>query len=60
MARPDLAGGDRVPKDSLRVNAYGTVDELNSILGLALAHGLCDRLIQLLTADSTRTFASRF
>ena len=44
-----LAGGFRVPKDSLRVNAYGTVDELNSMLGLALAHGLCDHLTQLLT-----------
>lgn len=30
-----LAGGQRVPKDSLRIDAYGTVDELNSFLGLA-------------------------
>ncbi len=30
-----LAGGKRVPKDSLRVEAYGSVDELNSSLGLA-------------------------
>jgi len=30
-----LYGGERVPKDSLRVECYGTVDELNSILGLA-------------------------
>ncbi len=30
-----LAGGQEVWKDSLRVEAYGTVDELNSILGLA-------------------------
>jgi len=30
-----LVGGRRVPKDSLRIEAYGTVDELNSILGLA-------------------------
>ncbi len=29
-----LFGGERVPKDSLRVECYGTVDELNSILGL--------------------------
>ena len=29
-----LAGGVRVPKDSERIEAYGTVDELNSILGL--------------------------
>jgi cob(I)alamin adenosyltransferase len=30
-----LAGGIRVSKSSIRVEAYGTVDELNSALGLA-------------------------
>ena len=30
-----LAGGQRVAKDSLRIEAYGTVDELNSLIGLA-------------------------
>ena len=30
-----LAGGQRVPKDSPRIEAYGTVDELNSFLGAA-------------------------
>ena len=30
-----LVGGKRVPKDSPRIAAYGTIDELNSILGLA-------------------------
>jgi cob(I)alamin adenosyltransferase len=29
-----LAGGTRVPKDHCRLEAYGTVDELNSHLGL--------------------------
>ena len=32
-----LFGGKRVGKDSLRIDAYGTVDELNSHLGLVLA-----------------------
>jgi len=32
-----LAGGQRVPKDSPRIEAYGTVDELNSFLGVARA-----------------------
>jgi cob(I)alamin adenosyltransferase len=32
-----LFGGQRVPKDALRIEAYGTVDELNSVLGLARA-----------------------
>jgi cob(I)alamin adenosyltransferase len=32
-----LVGGTRVPKDSLRLDAYGTVDELNSIIGIIRA-----------------------
>lgn len=39
-----LGGGQRVPKDALRVQLYGTVDELNAHIGVALASGLCDRL----------------
>ena len=35
-----LAGGIRVSKSSLRVETYGTVDELNSALGLA--RSMCD------------------
>ena len=31
-----LIGGLRVPKDHLRIEAYGTVDELNAVLGLCL------------------------
>ena len=30
-----LAGGRRLPKNDLRIEAYGTVDELNSFIGLA-------------------------
>ncbi|MGB0910873.1 MAG: cob(I)yrinic acid a,c-diamide adenosyltransferase [Nitrospirales bacterium] len=30
-----LAGGQEVWKDSIRVETYGTIDELNSVLGLA-------------------------
>lgn len=32
-----LFGGQRVSKDDLRVQAYGTVDELNSALGVVIA-----------------------
>lgn len=39
-----LGGGQRVAKDSPRVHAYGTVDELNAALGVALALGLSPRL----------------
>jgi len=37
-----LGDGSRVDKDSLRVEAYGTVDELNSIIGMILAYNLPD------------------
>ena len=30
-----LVGGQRVPKDALRIEAYGTIDELNAFVGLA-------------------------
>ncbi|HET8548518.1 MAG TPA: ATP:cob(I)alamin adenosyltransferase, partial [Bryobacteraceae bacterium] len=30
-----LAGGQRVAKDSLRIECYGTVDELNAFVGAA-------------------------
>jgi len=43
-----LGGGQRVPKDSLRIETYGTVDELNSVLGVALAAGLSPRLEEVL------------
>jgi cob(I)alamin adenosyltransferase len=39
-----LGGGSRVGKDSPRITAYGTVDELNSQIGLALACGVNDEI----------------
>ena len=33
----DLFGGPRVAKDDLRVEAYGAVDELNAVVGMAAA-----------------------
>ena len=35
-----ILGRGRVPKDDLRIAAYGTVDELNALLGVARAVGL--------------------
>src|SRR3954452_6614145 len=35
-----LLGAGRVPKDDPRIEAYGTVDELNAVLGVARASGL--------------------
>lgn len=43
-----LGGGQRVPKDSPRIVAYGTVDELNSFVGVAVAAGLTKKLALML------------
>jgi len=48
-----LGNGARVAKHSMRVTAYGTVDEANSTLGLARLHadGELDRLLALIQND---------
>jgi cob(I)alamin adenosyltransferase len=40
-----LIGGTRVPKYHIRIEAYGTVDELNSYIGL-IRGGISDKSIQ--------------
>ena len=44
-----LGDGTRVQKDSLRVDAMGDVDELNSVIGLMLTENVPDTLTDLLT-----------
>ena len=44
-----LGDGTRVGKDSLRVAAYGTVDELNSAIGIVLACDVDARMRDVLT-----------
>lgn len=39
-----LGSGTKIPKESSRVSAYGTVDELNSFIGVAVAAGLVEKL----------------
>lgn len=51
-----LGSGRRVPKESLRVTSYGTVDELNSSIGVALAHGLTDKLASFLPIVQNELF----
>jgi cob(I)alamin adenosyltransferase len=51
-----LGGGQRVLKDTPRVAAYGTVDELNSVIGVALASGLCSRLAEALLLIQNELF----
>lgn len=46
-----LGDGSRIAKDSLRVEAYGTVDEANSFVGLVLAaNDLPDEVRQILVS----------
>jgi cob(I)alamin adenosyltransferase len=51
-----LASG-RVPKDDLRIEAYGTVDELNSVLGIARAHGMDQPLDEFVSRIQGELFA---
>jgi cob(I)alamin adenosyltransferase len=51
-----LGGGRRVSKDSPRVRAYGTVDELKSSIGVALALGLSERLAAELSTIQNELF----
>jgi len=51
-----LGGGQTVAKDSLRVQVYGTIDELNSQLGVALSSGLTPSLAETLSAIQNDLF----
>jgi cob(I)alamin adenosyltransferase len=51
-----LGGKQRVPKDALRVAAYGSVDELNSQIGVAVAAGLASRLMETLPVIQNELF----
>lgn len=51
-----LIGGSRVPKDHLRVEAYGAVDELNAHLGIVRAHVADSELGPLLDEIQHRLF----
>jgi len=39
-----LGDGSRVDKDHIRVEAFGTADELNSIIGMILAHDIPEKI----------------
>ncbi|HSF42246.1 MAG TPA: cob(I)yrinic acid a,c-diamide adenosyltransferase, partial [Thermoanaerobaculia bacterium] len=51
-----LGGGQRVPKDSIRIETYGTVDELSSEIGAAIAQGLHPRLAEALARIQNELF----
>jgi cob(I)alamin adenosyltransferase len=48
-----LGDGTRVPKDSLRIAAYGTVDEANAVIGVARLHtdGELDEMLKRIQND---------
>lgn len=39
-----LGDGSRIAKDAIRIEAIGAVDELNSIIGMILAHNISDEM----------------
>ncbi len=51
-----LIGGTKVPKSHLRIESYGTVDELNSYIGLCRDHIQPDAVKELLREIQDRLF----
>jgi len=51
-----LGDGTRVAKDDPRVDAYGTVDEANSAIGLVIASGVPEGIAALLTSIQHQLF----
>jgi cob(I)alamin adenosyltransferase len=52
-----LFGGQRVPKDALRIEAYGTVDELNTVLGVVRADNVDPEIDRLVAEIQDHLFA---
>jgi len=49
-----LFGGERVHKNNLRITAYGTIDELNAIIGIVISNDINDEIkIELLEIQNT-------
>ena len=46
LGQTRLGGGQKVPKSSLRLECYGTVDELNSVLGLVRSLEPCPEIAE--------------
>jgi cob(I)alamin adenosyltransferase len=52
-----LFGGGRVPKDDIRVEAYGDVDELNAVIGMARSIEMMPRIDEVLVPIQRDLFA---
>jgi cob(I)alamin adenosyltransferase len=46
--KTSLGDGSRLPKFHLRVTAYGSIDEANSVIGVAILHVVDPKVVQLL------------
>lgn len=51
-----MFGGERVPKHHLRIESYGTVDELNSFVGLIRDQGIDEHTFDMLIEIQDRLF----
>jgi len=56
LGKTSLIGGTKVPKSHIRIDAYGTVDELNSNIGLTMDHLSDPSSISLLREIQDRLF----
>jgi cob(I)alamin adenosyltransferase len=52
-----LFGGPRVAKDDPRIGAYGSIDELNAVLGIARSTGLSEQLDSVLGSVQHQLFS---
>jgi len=51
-----LFGGTNIEKNHIRLHAYGTVDELNSVLGMSLSNPMSDKGREILTDIQKQMF----
>ena len=51
-----LFGGERVSKNSIRIEAYGTIDELNAAIGVIRAGELPEKISEILIFIQNRLF----
>ena len=51
-----LIGGTRVPKNDIRIEAYGTVDELNSFIGMLTTYPIDDETLEFLRSIQNNLF----
>ncbi len=56
FGKTSLIGGTKVPKSHLRIESYGTVDELNSFIGLLIDHTAHEPSVKTLREVQDRLF----